>query len=129
VPSTLSCPKIFCINLVLIVQSLEEKPIRFLNSNKKGEDEMGKNVTEAKVNEFGSRLNTIGAKLDEMLTIGLNTREAQKNLNIRSQQIFQHFKKLKDRGYMVERTEPVYRNDFWRHRVQKHSISNPSSTP
>jgi len=53
VPSTLSCPKIFCINLVLIVQSLEEKPIRFLNSNKKGEDEMGKNVTEVKVNEFG----------------------------------------------------------------------------
>ena len=59
---------------------------------------MGKDLTEAKVNEFGSRLNTIGAKLDEMLTTGLNTREAQNNLNIRSQQIFQHFKKLKDRG-------------------------------
>jgi hypothetical protein len=53
VPSTLSSPKISCINLVLIVQSLEEKPIRFLNSNKKGEDEMEKNVTEVKVNEFG----------------------------------------------------------------------------
>jgi len=53
VPSTLSCPEIFCINPVFVVQSLEEKPIRFLNSNKKGEDEMGKNVTEVKVNEFG----------------------------------------------------------------------------
>jgi hypothetical protein len=109
VPSTLSCPKIFRTNIVFIVQILEEKRIRFLNSNKKGVDEMGKNVTEAKVNEFGSRLNTIGAKLDEMLTTGLSTREAQKNLSIRSQQIFQHFKKLKDRGHMVERTEPVYR--------------------
>ena len=59
--------------------------------------------------EFGSRLDTIGAKLDEMLKIVLNTREAQKNLSIRSQQIFQHFKKLKDRGYVVERTEPAYR--------------------
>ena len=60
-PSTLSCPKIFCINLVLIVQSLEEKPIRFLNSNKKGEDEMGKNVTEVKVNEFGSNGKATGS--------------------------------------------------------------------
>jgi hypothetical protein len=53
VSSTLSCPEIFCINPVFVVQSLEEKPIRFLNSNKKGEDEMGKNFTEAKVNELG----------------------------------------------------------------------------
>ena len=61
---------------------------------------MGKNVTEVKVNEFGSRLNTIGAKLDEMLTTGLDAREARKNLNIRSRQVFQHLKKLKDRGYI-----------------------------
>ena len=61
---------------------------------------MGKDLTEAKVNEFGSRLNTIGAKLDEMLTTGLDAREARKNLNIRSRQVFQHLKKLKDRGYI-----------------------------
>jgi hypothetical protein len=62
-----------------------------------------------KVNEYGSRAGSIGDKLDQMLREGLNTQVATETLKIRPQQIFQHFKKLKDRGYIIERTEPLYK--------------------